>query len=146
MVPMSKAYMLNYEDKFTRELYNEVVSKGLSRIPIYKNNINHLFGIFRVKKMLGLVIDFSIERTLRETMGELKIKVSKPLIVNPDTSLIDLLRMFKKGKSHMAFVTENHTEFKNLIGLDDNNSEIMGGERASGNFAKAEEPVDVLGK
>ena len=77
-----------------------------------------------------------------------KIRISKPLIVSPDTSLIELLRQFKKGKSHMAFITEKADEFKDMIGLDDNNSEI-GGMRVSGQFNKCEQTsescIDVLG-
>jgi len=150
MVPMQKTYMINYDEIFDYKKLVEIYYKGYSRIPIYKDeNLNHLFGILRIKKLIGIIFNFEDHiKTLRETMEIHKIRISKPLIVSPDTSLIELLRQFKKGKSHMAFITEKADEFKDMIGLDDNNSEI-GGMRVSGQFNKCEQTsescIDVLG-
>lgn len=146
MIPMTKAYMLNYDAKFDKTKLLEVINIGYTRIPVYKdNNENHLFGILRVKKFIGEKFNFETCTTLRDTLYFLKIKVSKPIIVSPDTSLIELLRFFKKGRSHMAFVTEKADAYRKQIGLDDNNSEKDGNLRETTYF-KTEESTQVLGK
>ena len=39
------------------------------------------------------------------------------MVCNPKTSLLTLLREFKKGKSHLALITEHVTEFENKQSL-----------------------------
>ena len=96
----------------------------------------------RLKDILG--IDFDNYESIKDK----GINLRKPLVIHPDMNLLDLLKEFRKGKSHMAFITEKADEFKDMIGLDDNNSEI-GGMRVSGQFNKCEQTsescIDVLG-
>lgn len=145
MLSMEKAYMFNYEEVFNKQKLSEAIDKGFSRIPIYKDgNLTHIFGILRMKKLIGQKLNFERETTLRELVKQLNIKIAKPLIVNPDTTLIQLLRQFKKGKSHMAFVVENVEKFQLMIGLDSNNDEREG-IRLSGNFLEKEDSCIVMG-
>ena len=50
------------------------------------------------------------------------IKLKKPLVIHPNMTLVDLLREFRSGKSHMAFITEQVKSLQSKFGLNHNNS------------------------
>ena len=120
MIPMKNAFMIDYDevlDKFKLQL---ILERGYSRIPVYSNHEkNDILGLLRIKNLIG--IDFNQNKTLRE----LGIELKKPLVISPRSSVIDVLREFRKGKSHMAFITEQVEELQQKYGLNRSNSKIL---------------------
>ena len=57
-----------------------------------------------------------------KSIKELDIRVKFPLVIKPTMTLIDLLREFRKGKSHIAFITEQDELLQAKLGLNRNNS------------------------
>jgi len=93
------------------------LEKGFSRIPIFRNDDKaDLIGILRIKQLIN--IDFSQNRSLKD----LGIRLKLPLVISPNMTLIELLREFRKGKSHMAFITEQVELLQAKLGLNRNNS------------------------
>jgi CBS domain containing-hemolysin-like protein len=78
-----------------------ILDKGFSRIPVYLNDKHNIIGILRIKQLIGK--NFSISKSLKE----LGIKLKTPLVFDPKTNAIDLLRELKKGKSHMAYIIDH---------------------------------------
>ena len=94
-----------------------MLEKGYSRIPVYQNNNqNDIIGLLRIKQLI--TVDVSQMKSLREIGVHLK----PPLVIHPDMSLIDLLRLFRQGKSHMAFITEQVEKLQAKLGLNRTNS------------------------
>lgn len=119
MIPIDQTYSIDYDGKFNNEKLREIINKGYSRIPVYSNHDEYdIIGLIRIKQLLG--INFSENKTL----CEYNIQVRKPLVVHPNMALVDLLKEFRKGKSHMAFITENVEKIQNTLGLNRNNSII----------------------
>lgn len=116
MIPMHKVVMLNVNDKLTNEKIRFLQKEGYSRIPVYQDDVNKVIGILRTKQLIN--VDLSQNKSLRE----LNIILSHPLIIDPEMLTMDLLNEFRKGKSHMAFVTKEVKKAQELCGLDNKNS------------------------
>ena len=117
MIQLDKVYTIDYDEVINEQKLNEIKQKGYSRIPVFSfNNQNDLMGIVRIKELLGL--NFVKNKSLRE----LRIKIRKPIVVHPNIPIIDLLKLFLNGRSHMAFITDNVEKIQYCYGLDRNNS------------------------
>ncbi len=99
MIPIENTFMwdLNQQINDTMELNH----KGYSRIPVYEKTRENIVGILRMKDLIGL------ENNGPLSLKEHKVELRKPLVISTNTHLLDLLREFQKGKSHMALITEN---------------------------------------
>jgi len=117
MIPIRNVFMIDYDDILDKYKLSHILDKGYSRIPVYSNhNKNDIVGLLRIKQLIG--VDFNQNKSLRH----LGIELRKPIVVSPSVSIIDLLREFRKGKSHMAFITEQVEDLQNKFGLNRSNS------------------------
>ncbi len=117
MIPLKNTFMIDFDDTLDKFKINLILDKTYSRIPVYANhNKNDILGLVRIKQLIG--VDFNQSKSLRQ----LGIEVRKPIVISPKMTVIELLREFRKGKSHMAFVTENVEELQNKFGLNRSNS------------------------
>src|SRR5690606_30469807 len=93
MIPIKEVFMIDYDEIFDKFKLNLILEKGFSRIPVYnRGNKNDILGILRIKQLIG--IDFSQPTSLRRA----GVKLKAPIVIEPKTSAIDLLREFMKGK------------------------------------------------
>ena len=119
MIPLNKVYIIEYDQKLTKETIAEILSKGYSRIPVYikkkEDSSIEIIGLVRIKQLIGLNLYEN------KSLKEFNIKICKPLVINPNKSLMDLLKEFRLGKSHMAFVTENVEYLEYRLGLNNKN-------------------------
>lgn len=117
MIQIKSTFMIDYDDILDKFKMSLILEKGYSRIPVYNNrNRNDILGLVRIKQLVG--VDFNQNKSLRQ----LGIELRKPIVISPRMSMIDLLREFRKGKSHMAFVTEQVEELQEKFGLNRSNS------------------------
>ena len=101
MISFKKVFLIDFDEKIDKNKLRVILEKGFSRIPVYTNkNENDIIGLLRIKQLL--TVDILQSRSLREIGVHLK----PPLVIHPNMNLIDLLREFRQGKSHMAFITE----------------------------------------
>jgi CBS domain containing-hemolysin-like protein len=98
ILPIEKVMKIDYQTNLTKITVKRLIDSGYSRIPVYKNNINNLIGILRMKELLGkdLSKPYSLE--------QLGVNLTNPIRVYDDTSFLNLFEKFKGGKSHMAFI------------------------------------------
>ena len=117
MISIKKVFMMDYDDDLDINKIKHILDKGYSRIPVYSNhNKNDIVGLLRIKQLIG--VDFNQGKSLRQ----LGIELRKPIVVSPSVTIIDVLREFRKGKSHMAFITEQVEDLQNKFGLNQSNS------------------------
>jgi metal transporter CNNM len=113
MIPIKNAFLIDYDDVLDKFKLQLILDKGYSRIPVYSNHdSNDVLGLLRIKNLIG--VDFNQNKTLRQ----LGIELKKPLVISPRLSIIDLLRQFREGRSHMAFITEQVEELQEKYGLN----------------------------
>lgn len=110
LIPIDKTFVFDYDKKIDYDSIKLIDESGFSRIPVYiNNNKKHIIGIVRIKQLIKL--DISLNKSLREH----GVQVRKPLLITDELSLINLLKEFKKGTSHMAFVTNNINNYNDYI-------------------------------
>lgn len=99
-----------------RDLIREA---GHSRIPVYRENIDHIIGVIYAKDLLKDEDDDEEEKTIEELL--------RPPYVVPETKKADeLLREFQSEKIHLAIVVDEHGTIAGLVTLEDLIEEIVG--------------------
>ena len=103
---------ISIDRRLTKEFFEEIKADGHSRYPVYRDNPHNIVGILLMKRLLGT-------KVFGQTLTEMKVKLRKPLVFRPEQPLNQLLVQFKKGKSHMALITNQVAECqKNLNGKE----------------------------
>lgn len=112
MIPINLTFVTSYDEKIDNIRLSVILEKGYSRIPVYAgSDSNNIIGLVRIKQLIG--IDFTNNKSMRQHGIQLK----KPLCISPRTSLLELLREFRKGKSHMAFISESPKELSRKLDI-----------------------------
>lgn len=116
MSPRIDIFALEIEETFA-EIYVKIVDKGYSRIPIYRESIDHIEGILFIKDLLPHINkkEFDWNKLIRE-----------PFFVPENKKLDDLLKDFQRLKSHLAVVVDEYGGTSGLVSLEDVIEEIVG--------------------
>ena len=116
MSPRIDVFGLEITEPFA-EIYPKIVDKGYSRIPVYKDNIDHIEGILFVKDLIPFIHqkEFDWVSLIRE-----------PFFVPENKKLDDLLKDFQRMKSHLAVVVDEYGGTSGLVSLEDVIEEIVG--------------------
>ena len=94
------------------------IDEGHSRLPVYKDDLDHIIGMIHVKDVLTSVVT-------RKTT-DLSDLLRKVLFVAPTTHVIDLLTQMRVQRVHMAFVVDEFGGIDGLITIEDLVEEIVG--------------------
>ena len=116
MSPRIDIFALEIDETFA-EIYDKIVEKGYSRIPVFRENIDHIEGVLFVKDLIPHINkkDFDWKALLRE-----------PFFVPENKKLDDLLKEFQSKKSHLAIVVDEYGGTSGLVSLEDVIEEIVG--------------------
>ncbi|KAF8818233.1 HlyC/CorC family transporter [Rickettsia endosymbiont of Cardiosporidium cionae] len=105
------------------EKITEIVSNSsYTRIPVWKDNRDNIVGIIHTKDFLNKI------HWNKNRFSELSIKnlLIKPLFILENVLLIDQLKAFRKGKSHIACIVNEYGDFQGIVTLEDILEEIVG--------------------
>ena len=116
MSPRIDIFALENDEPFAAVL-EKVIDKGYSRIPVYKDNIDHIEGVLFVKDLIPHIDkeNFDWITLLRE-----------PFFVPENKKLDNLLKDFQRMKSHLAVVVDEYGGTSGLVSLEDIIEEIVG--------------------
>ncbi len=116
MSPRIDLFTLDIEETFS-DIYPKIVEKGYSRIPVYKDNIDHIKGVLFIKDLIPYINkkEFDWKTLLRE-----------PFFVPENKKLDDLLKDFQSMKSHLAIVVDEYGGTSGIVSLEDVIEEIVG--------------------
>lgn len=119
MVPRVDTDMLDADDPFDKNL-NIMLSQLHSRIPLYREDKDHILGIVHMKDVLiNLEPLHRGDRTLEG--------ISRPAMFIPDTMYTDeLLVQFQKSKQHLAVLVDEFGGMTGIVTLEDLIEEIVG--------------------
>ena len=116
MCPRMDIFALSSDEEFTA-ITEKIIKKGHSRIPIYKENVDHIIGILYTKDL--------IPHLSKKTFQWKKI-IREAFFVPENKKLDDLLKEFQEMKNHMAIVVDEYGGTSGLITLEDIIEEIVG--------------------
>ncbi|WP_026703528.1 gliding motility-associated protein GldE [Flavobacterium soli] len=116
MSPRIDIFALEIEETF-EEIFPKIVNKGFSRIPVYRDNIDHIEGVLFVKDLIPHIDkkEFDWQSLIRA-----------PFFVPENKKLDNLLKDFQGMKSHLAIVVDEYGGTSGLVSLEDIIEEIVG--------------------
>jgi putative hemolysin len=116
MSPRIDIFALDSEESFS-DVLRKITDKGYSRIPVYKESIDHIEGVLFVKDLIPHINkkDFDWKTLLRE-----------PFFVPENKKLDNLLKDFQSMKNHLAIVVDEYGGTSGLVSLEDVIEEIVG--------------------
>ncbi|PFH32331.1 CBS domain-containing protein [Besnoitia besnoiti] len=100
MTPLEEVYGIDVDSRLNYDVLADVLSSGFSRIPVFdRGNSQCIVGLLFVKDLI--LVDYHAEvevRTLLQFFGR------GLYAVDDDTPLLELLKTFKQGETHLAVV------------------------------------------
>lgn len=116
MSPRMDIFALEIEESFA-VIYSKIIEKGYSRIPVYRDNIDHIEGVLFVKDLL---------RHIDKEDFDWKTLIREPFFVPENKKIDNLLKDFQSMKSHLAIVVDEYGGTSGLVSLEDVIEEIVG--------------------
>lgn len=137
MTPRVDVVML--EDTSTFEgalsIFNET---GLSRIPVYHEQIDNIVGLLNVKDIFSAIYRQQTNLTIKSLMYE-------PCFVPESKKIDELLKELQVRKQHMAIVLDEYGSFAGIVTVEDMLEELVG--EILDEFDEEEEPeVQKIGE
>ena len=116
MSPRIDIFALEITETFS-EIYVKILEKGYSRIPVYRDSIDHIEGVLFIKDLLPYIDkkEFDWTTLIREAF-----------FVPENKKLDNLLKDFQSMKSHLAIVVDEYGGTSGLVSLEDVIEEIVG--------------------
>jgi len=134
MVPRTDIVAIDAEEDFDT-LARLIADKGLSRIPVYEGDIDHILGIAHAKELLRYLTNGRGKPELRELI--------KPAHVVPESKKVhELLREMKQMQISIAVVVDEYGGTAGIVTVEDLVEEIVGEIRDE--FDAPEEEVQQL--
>ena len=119
MTPRTSIYMIDY-DEFSTEMLNEILSKGYSRVPVYKENTDNIVGTLYIKDLFTNYLDNNYEKI------DIDKCLKEPYFV-PETKKVDaLLKELQSTKNYVAILIDEYGGFSGMVTVEDIVEEIVG--------------------
>ncbi|WP_242978996.1 hemolysin family protein [Rhodohalobacter mucosus] len=103
------------------EVLELIQEKGLSRMPLFENDLDNIMGVIYSKDILPY-----INTELIDSPINWKTIARKALFIPATKKLDDLLRDFQQEKTHIAIVVDEYGGTEGIVTLDDILEEIVG--------------------
>ncbi|RZK11810.1 MAG: gliding motility-associated protein GldE [Flavobacterium sp.] len=116
MSPRIDIFALEIDETF-EEIFPKIVDKGFSRIPVYRDNIDHIEGVLFVKDLIPHI---------DKKEFDWKVLIRAPFFVPENKKLDNLLKDFQGMKNHLAIVVDEYGGTSGLVSLEDVIEEIVG--------------------
>lgn len=116
MTPRTDVMAISVSDPW-HEMYKEVIDKGYSRIPVFRESIDQIAGILYIKDLLPHI---------DEPGYAWNTLIRQPFFVPENKKIDDLLREFQGRKMHMAVVVDEYGGTSGIVTLEDIIEEIVG--------------------
>ncbi len=117
LTPRSKIFALNIKDLTTDKL-NEIIAKtNYSRIPIYDKVFDNIIGVLLVK--------IYFEEYMKDPHLSIRSILEKPYFVSNKIMIDDLFNGFRKHRTHIAIVRDDHKKVVGMVTMEDILEEIV---------------------
>jgi magnesium and cobalt transporter len=117
MVPRSEIASIRMDSKL-EEIMELILTRSHTRIPVYKDDIDHICGFINIKDIIPSLAgkaEFSIAKILRKT-----------LTVVPNMRVIDVLTEMQNSQTHIAIVIDEYGATDGMMTIEDIIEELVG--------------------
>lgn len=109
-IPLRHVFMLSSDAILDPPTLRAIVASGHSRVPVYRGrDRNDIAGVVLVKLLLE--IDWRSTPEVRVAA----VPLIRPLVLHPRTSMLEALRRFQTGRSHMALISRRVDEVEESL-------------------------------
>jgi CBS domain containing-hemolysin-like protein len=102
-----------------RAALEQVVARGFSRMPVYREHLDHIEGVVYAKDLLRLLHTGQIDTPLGKALRP-------PHFVPESKRVADLLKDMQRQQFHLAVVTDEYGSVCGLVTLEDLIEELVG--------------------
>lgn len=117
MTPRVDVFAIDIADPIEEVLQQEEIYK-YSRIPVYEDTIDNIIGFIRTKELLF--------KKINEEEIDLRSMLYEPFRFPQSAEINDILREFKKSKSHFALVIDEYGGLDGIVTMEDVLEDIVG--------------------
>lgn len=121
MIPRQNISSIDIEDP-VEEIINIIMEGGYSRLPVYKDSIDNIIGIFYAKE----IIREYVKRKGEITHADLEELMRDAFFVVGSKKISDLLKVFQQKKQHLAVVIDEFGGTEGIVTLEDILEELVG--------------------
>jgi len=117
MVPRADIVAMRLDVTLEQAL-EQLRAEGHSRLPVFREQLDDIVGMVHIKDVfayVGRAEEFSLEKILR-----------KPLLVAPQTPVLDLLLQMRQQRMHLALVVDEYGGIDGLVTIEDLVETIVG--------------------
>ena len=132
MVPHNEIVGIDLDDT-DEEIGNIIAGSDHTRLLVYRDNIDHVFGILHMRKLANLARTKLDKQTLQQLLDE-------PYFVPEGTPLSTQLVQFQRRRERIALVVDEYGDIQGIVTLEDILEEIVGEFTTD----PADEEVDVV--
>ncbi len=116
MTPRTVVHAFDVEDIVNDELLKEVRESGLSRFPVFEEDMDSMVGMLYSSQLIG-------NDNIGAKVGDIASREIR--FIREDTSLDDALQMFLKTRKHLSIVEDEFGGMSGVITLEDVLEEII---------------------
>lgn len=119
MVPRIDMFTIELKISLS-EAVRQIKERGYSRVPVFNKRMDNIVGVLYAKDLLKIWEE--------EETNKIKLKdlIRKPYFVPESKKLNDLLREFRREKTHIAIVVDEYGGTAGLVTIEDVLEEIVG--------------------
>jgi putative hemolysin len=117
MTPRTDVIAFDLNTPYT-SLIAQIIDSGYSRIPIYQDSFDKVFGILYIKDLLAHM-DAGDDMKWQDL-------IRSPYFVPENKKIDDLLQEFRQKKTHVAVVVDEYGGTSGVVSLEDILEEIVG--------------------
>jgi CBS domain containing-hemolysin-like protein len=121
MVPRHNIFSIDIDEP-KAEIVEKILENGYSRIPVYKDSIDNITGIFYAKEFARECFKFKDDYE----KFDIQALLHEPFFVVGSKKISDLLKIFQQKKQHLAVVIDEFGGTDGIITLEDILEELVG--------------------
>ncbi|AYN02220.1 hemolysin family protein [Chryseobacterium aahli] len=121
MVPRQNISSIDIAEP-VEDIISKIMDGGYSRLPVYKDSIDNIIGIFYAKE----IIREYIKRKGEIDHSDLEKLMREAFFVVGSKKISDLLKVFQQKKQHLAVVIDEFGGTEGIITLEDILEELVG--------------------
>lgn len=119
MIPRNEIQAINIEDS-RQEIEQQLVNTYLTRLPIYRGDIDNVIGILHIRTILPLLKEHQLSRK------KLQKIMRKPYFVPESIALSVQMKEFQRKERRMALVVDEYGDLVGLVTMEDILEQIVG--------------------
>jgi len=121
MVPRQNIASIDIEEP-VEDIITKIMDGGYSRLPVYKDSIDNIIGIFYAKE----IIREYVKRKGEINHTDLQDLMREAFFVIGSKKISDLLKVFQQKKQHLAVVIDEFGGTEGIVTLEDILEELVG--------------------